>query len=887
MFVLALLPLLSGCAPESAGARAAYDQDEDGYSSDEDCDDHDADVNASASERCNGTDDDCDGTVDEEATDALPFYADADGDTYGDAEAIVQACSAPEGTTADATDCDDALPGTHPGALETCNDHDEDCDGLLDNDAVDAGRYHRDADSDGYGDALVPVTACSLPDGHVADASDCDDTDALRHPGATEVCDGARDEDCDGAVDDADADVTGTLVWYQDGDADGYGNGDAPRSACLAPSGYVSDSSDCDDHRPDRNPGLSELCDAADTDEDCDGLADDADPDVDPTGFLTYARDADGDGSGGSTDLVERCDPPVGYVPNTADCDDGNADRHPGAVEVCDGVTDEDCDGLVDDADIDVIDPSAWFHDGDGDGWGEGGTPVLGCLAPDGYVAQSGDCDDEAEGRNPGAIEVCDAARTDEDCDTVADDDDSSVTGVTTWYLDADGDGWGDEGVVTTSCLGPGGYVDQGGDCDAAAGGTHPGAAEICDGAFTDEDCDSLVDDDDPDVSDASTWFLDLDGDGYAGPDTWISCLAPSDGLALSEDCADGDAEINPGVPEVCDEVDQDCDGEVDEGVTPPWYADVDGDGWGDPGDVMAGCEAPEGFVADGSDCDDADAAVFPDETGACGADTGLTGPIRFLALGDTGDGSAGQYAVGVGMAAVCASVGCDFVLFLGDNFYPGGVTSTTDPLWTSAFELPYAELNLQFWAVMGNHDWNHGTDPLYLQPQIDYTAVSPKWYMPADYYSRVAGDATFFGIDTQLIDLGQGADQEVWLPAERAASTTPWNILYGHHPYRSNGPHNNAGPEVEAFMNDHVCGQFDLYLSGHDHNLQWLEDTCGTAFIVSGGGHSVYGLGGGNPTYFEAASTGFLWVEIDGLNLTGVFYDASGTELFRRTISR
>ena len=68
---------------------------------------------------------------------------------------------------------------------------------------------------------------------------------------------------------------------------------------------------------------------------------------------------------------------------------------------------------------------------------------------------------------------------------------------------------------------------------------------------------------------------------------------------------------------------------------------------------------------------------------------------------------------------------------------------------------------------------------------------------------------------------------------------------------------------------------------------MQWLEDTCGTAFIVSGGGHSTYPIGGANPTYFEAASTGFLWVEIDGNTLTGVFYDANATEVFRRTITR
>jgi len=137
------------------------------------------------------------------------------------------------------------------------------------------------------------------------------------------------------------------------------------------------------------------------------------------------------------------------------------------------------------------------------------------------------------------------------------------------------------------------------------------------------------------------------------------------------------------------------------------------------------------------------------------------------------------------------------------------------------------------------------------------------------------------------VIDTGGGAAQEAWLPAERAASTSTWNILFGHHPYVSNGPHGNAAGAVETFFDDHVCGEFDVYFAGHDHNLQWLEDPCGIEPIVSGGGHSSYALIGTNATWFEAASTGFVWVEIDGRDLTGVFYDKDGVELFRRTITK
>jgi hypothetical protein len=105
-----------------------------GYvTSDDDCDDTDADIHPGADEYCNGTDDDCDGDTDEDdALDVSTFYADADGDGYGDAGSTTAACAAPSGYTADATDCDDADASVWPGATEVCGDGQiNDCDGSL------------------------------------------------------------------------------------------------------------------------------------------------------------------------------------------------------------------------------------------------------------------------------------------------------------------------------------------------------------------------------------------------------------------------------------------------------------------------------------------------------------------------------------------------------------------------------------------------------------------------------------------------------------------------------------------------------------------------------------------------------------------------------------
>lgn len=133
-------------------------------------------------EVCDGVDDDCDGLVDDQDADvsAPAWHPDGDADGYGDPASSFLACTQPSGTLGDATDCDDADAAINPAATETCNDLDDDCDGLVDgqDDSLSGGHgYYADADGDGLGDAGAQVTSCGPPPGHVSDSSDCDDTD--------------------------------------------------------------------------------------------------------------------------------------------------------------------------------------------------------------------------------------------------------------------------------------------------------------------------------------------------------------------------------------------------------------------------------------------------------------------------------------------------------------------------------------------------------------------------------------------------------------------------------------------------------------------------------------------------------------------------------------
>jgi len=328
------------------------------------------------------------------------------------------------------------------------------------------------------------------------------------------------------------------------------------------------------------------------------GVADDTAP---PTSAPTddQAEDADGDGA-----------------PEDQDCDDDDARRAPENAELCDGI-DNDCDDLIDE---DAVDAEPWYYDGDGDGFGDEADAVTICDPPDGYVrevAEGFDCDDTDPLIWPGAMERCDGR--DQDCDGELDEDAADAL---TWYLDADGDGYGASGPTDVrACEEPDGYTsaDPGlEDCDDADAAHHPGADEYCDG--DDDDCDGLTDE--PDAVDASTFYADTDADGYGDPDApSAACALPIGHSDNSDDCDDDASTTHPGADEVCDAADNDCDGEADEDAVDalPFYPDADSDGYGVSVGTAYACEAPDGYADEADDCDDSDALTNPAASETCG----------------------------------------------------------------------------------------------------------------------------------------------------------------------------------------------------------------------------------------------------------------------------
>lgn len=277
-------------------------------------------------------------------------------------------------------------------------------------------------------------------------------------------------------------------------------------------------------------------------------------------------------------------------------------------------------------------------------------------------------------------------------------------------------------------------------------------------------------------------------------------------------------------------------------------------------------------------------------------------GMLNFLVVGDFGMN--GQYEQKTVAAQMARFAKTDFVVTVGDNFYNNGVKSAGDSQWQTSFEDIYTTPALQkdWFATLGNHDYRGKP-----AAEIAYSQSSPRWKMPARYYSVVknlpeGGTARFLFIDTTPFVgeyygdndyrevIGQDTTaQWQWLEQELANATEDWKIVVGHHPVYSGGINHGDTPEMVARLKP-LLEQYgvQLYLSGHDHALQHLQASgmaSAVDYVISGGGAKGNDVVATPELRFGRAEPGFLHLALskDSLFVDFINYKGELAYQFKR----
>jgi tartrate-resistant acid phosphatase type 5 len=278
---------------------------------------------------------------------------------------------------------------------------------------------------------------------------------------------------------------------------------------------------------------------------------------------------------------------------------------------------------------------------------------------------------------------------------------------------------------------------------------------------------------------------------------------------------------------------------------------------------------------------------------------------IPFLIVGDWGrNGEFHQKDVAhqLGLEATIRKV--DFIISTGDNFYPDGVVSTTDPQWNKSFENIYTNysLNIPWFTAFGNHDYRGS-----IQAQLDYSKISRRWRTTERYYSfektipNSSEKALFVFIDSNPFDetlsrkshsdlASQDKEAQLkWLEKTLATSTASWKIVIGHHPLYTTGVRRDKMLDVrKVFLPIFEKHKVNAYLAGHEHDLQHQKPEGFTHYFVSGAGSEIRPVTlDEKQTQFAVSDHGFMSMQLhkDKLNVQVINFE--GKQLYQTSISR
>lgn len=256
---------------------------------------------------------------------------------------------------------------------------------------------------------------------------------------------------------------------------------------------------------------------------------------------------------------------------------------------------------------------------------------------------------------------------------------------------------------------------------------------------------------------------------------------------------------------------------------------------------------------------------------------------LNFLVMGDFGrNGEYYQKEVASQMAKAAATIGSEFVITVGDNFYPKGVQSIQDPHWKTSFEDIYFNHHLQtdWFVTLGNHDYSGN-----IQAQIDYSKISRRWNMPAAYFKKTmklkdGSKVLLVFVDTspfiksyyskgdrieENVKVQDTTTQKKWLIETLLTddASIKWKIVVGHHPMYSGGKRKTSQDtkDVETLFAP-IFEQYkvDAYFCGHEHDLQIIKPkTRFTTQFLSGAACEIRPTGITDGTFFALSEPGFM----------------------------
>jgi tartrate-resistant acid phosphatase type 5 len=285
---------------------------------------------------------------------------------------------------------------------------------------------------------------------------------------------------------------------------------------------------------------------------------------------------------------------------------------------------------------------------------------------------------------------------------------------------------------------------------------------------------------------------------------------------------------------------------------------------------------------------------------------------LNFLVMGDWGrNGEDHQKPVAEQMGKSAATLGVDFIISTGDNFYPSGVISEFDPLWKYSFEDIYTAFSLQWdwYPVLGNHDYKSNPDA-----QVAYTKISRRWKMPARYYEKrfaINGDTTnqvliaFIDTNPLIREFYSNAEygpnvrsqdttaQKKWLDQvlSNPSPNIKWKIVVGHHPMYTGSDKRRNSYDTRATRGSlkSILEKYKVYayIAGHDHSLQHIVPAGVTHHFVSGAASEATQVGKLPESKFAASQYGFMVFSVTREKMVVQVIEYTGAVLYSTEIKR